>query len=280
MKSLTALALHLFAAALMVGQCSFSQIQTVQNGPAGVAFANARQVINDNFSYLDAQLLLKLADPTTVSGDLIFRSDSGPDRLPIGADGKILGIVGGLPTWVTAPTGGSAGVADPGANGVMKRTSLNTTAPSVFGDIVALFGSGSCSGYLKSDGTCSTPGGGGGGNFDEMVRWTYGPQASTLNVTDAAPEGAILGTAGTLAKCYAVASTAGTGGTTTFDVLKNGVSVFSVGKLTLADGATSGSITVFSTTAFAEGDRISTAVSTISPTTKPAGVSLACKISH
>jgi hypothetical protein len=30
-----------------------------------------------------------------------------------------------------------------------------------YGDVTALFGSGSCSGYLKSDGTCSTPSGGG-----------------------------------------------------------------------------------------------------------------------
>lgn len=54
----------------------------------------------------------------------------------------------------------AAGLADPGSNGVIKRTALNVTGPATFADIVALFGSGSCSGFLKSDGTCSTPSGG------------------------------------------------------------------------------------------------------------------------
>lgn len=45
---------------------------------------------------------------------------------------------------------------DSGTNGPLKRTSPNTTAPALYSDIVALFNSGSCSGYLKSDGTCAT----------------------------------------------------------------------------------------------------------------------------
>jgi hypothetical protein len=39
-------------------------------------------------------------------------------------------------------------------------TSTNIT-PATSSNVIALFGSGSCSGYLKSDGTCSTPGGSG-----------------------------------------------------------------------------------------------------------------------
>jgi hypothetical protein len=52
---------------------------------------------------------------------------------------------------------------DPGSNGVLKRTSGNVTAVAGFADIVAMWASGSCSsGYLKFDGTCSTPSGSGG----------------------------------------------------------------------------------------------------------------------
>jgi hypothetical protein len=55
-------------------------------------------------------------------------------------------------------TGG--GLADPGSNGVVKRTALNTTAVAAFADIVAMWASGACtSGYLKFDGTCSAPSG-------------------------------------------------------------------------------------------------------------------------
>jgi hypothetical protein len=60
---------------------------------------------------------------------------------------------------ITGCSSGS-GLADPGANGVVKRTALNVTAPATFADIVALWASGACSsGYLKFDGTCSTPSG-------------------------------------------------------------------------------------------------------------------------
>jgi hypothetical protein len=55
-------------------------------------------------------------------------------------------------------TSASGGLADPGSNGVIKRTALNTTAAATFSDIVALWASGSCTaGYLKFDGTCSSP---------------------------------------------------------------------------------------------------------------------------
>lgn len=55
----------------------------------------------------------------------------------------------------------TGGLADPGSNGVVKRTALNTTDVAGHADITALYGGGSCSGYLKSDGTCDTPAGGG-----------------------------------------------------------------------------------------------------------------------
>lgn len=53
----------------------------------------------------------------------------------------------------------SGGLSDPGSNGVVTRTSLNATSVAAYGDIVGLFGSGTCSGYLKSDGSCGTTAG-------------------------------------------------------------------------------------------------------------------------
>lgn len=47
------------------------------------------------------------------------------------------------------------GLADPGSNGVVKRTALNTTAAAAYGDVVALWTT-CTSGYLKYDGSCST----------------------------------------------------------------------------------------------------------------------------
>lgn len=44
------------------------------------------------------------------------------------------------------------------------KSSGSGFADAAFGDIVSLFGGGNCSGYLKSDGSCDTPSGGGGGS--------------------------------------------------------------------------------------------------------------------
>ena len=47
-------------------------------------------------------------------------------------------------------------LADPGGNGIVKRTAANVTAPALYTDLTALWASGSCAGFLKSDGTCPT----------------------------------------------------------------------------------------------------------------------------
>jgi hypothetical protein len=62
--------------------------------------------------------------------------------------------------WEVIGDGGSgSGLADPGSNGIIKRTSLNTTAPAAASDVSGLFsGTGD---YLKSDGTKGTPSGSG-----------------------------------------------------------------------------------------------------------------------
>ena len=50
---------------------------------------------------------------------------------------------------------GSAGLADPGSNGIVKRTALNLTAPAAFGDVAALFaGCNTNNPALGFDGNC------------------------------------------------------------------------------------------------------------------------------
>jgi hypothetical protein len=89
--------------------------------------------------------------PTTcVGGDVFIKSGTSA--------GFYFNIASGTCSWI-GPAGTGTGLADPGSNGIVKRTSLNTTSVAGYADIVSLFGSGSCSGYLKNDGTCSTAGG-------------------------------------------------------------------------------------------------------------------------
>lgn len=47
----------------------------------------------------------------------------------------------------------------PVAGNIAKFTTATNIAPAAYTDIVALWASGSCTGYLKNDGTCSTPSG-------------------------------------------------------------------------------------------------------------------------
>ncbi len=57
--------------------------------------------------YLQIQLDTKLTDPTTTVGDIIIRNGGGNiARLPIGSDGQILKVAGGIPTWQNATSGG------------------------------------------------------------------------------------------------------------------------------------------------------------------------------
>jgi len=56
-------------------------------------------------------------------------------------------------------SGGSRGVAASSLTGVVKASS-GTPSAAGYSDVTALWASGSCSGYLKSDGTCDTPSGG------------------------------------------------------------------------------------------------------------------------
>ena len=83
-------------------------------------------------------------------------------------------LVGNGSTWVPSTMSGSCTMASGGAitcasggmtwptfTGLTKYGGSSNWVTPTYADVTALFGSGSCSGYLKSDGTCSTPGGGG-----------------------------------------------------------------------------------------------------------------------
>lgn len=56
-------------------------------------------------------------------------------------------------TWATPSAGG---LGDPGSNGILKRTALNTTGVAVAADIAGLFSSCSGTQYLGVDGVCHT----------------------------------------------------------------------------------------------------------------------------
>lgn len=58
--------------------------------------------------------------------------------------------------WKTPPTGGGATL--PSVAGLVYATSPLTSRKATAADVISLWASGSCSGFLASDGTCSTPG--------------------------------------------------------------------------------------------------------------------------
>lgn len=81
----------------------------------------------------------------TVNGDWQFTQD-----------GAITKCVSG--TWTTF-SGGSGSMMWPTVTGLAKYSGSSSWATPTYADVTALFGSGSCTGYLYSNGTCSTPSG-------------------------------------------------------------------------------------------------------------------------
>ncbi len=108
----------------------------VGNGPAAV-----------NFAYLGAAD----SDPSgSCTSGMIWKATSGNST-------KQFRCVNGA--W-TEDTVAASALGDPGANGLVKRTAQNTTSVAGYADVVASWTS--CNGnYLRKDGTCGDPSGGG-----------------------------------------------------------------------------------------------------------------------
>lgn len=98
-----------------------------------------------------------LANPFTANNDASFRFYAAGQ---IGYDITISGA--GMTAPYTFPSvflgigGGGTGALFPSTSAVVVNTSTLVSRNAVFGDIVTLFGGGTCSGFLKNDGTCAT----------------------------------------------------------------------------------------------------------------------------
>lgn len=127
--------------------------------------------------------------PATGAGGLIVGSGTNTyGNLPVGTSGTCLVSSGTSVVWQACPGGGGGGLADPGGNGIIKRTSLNVTAPAAAADVAALFSGCSGSQYLGADGACHSPSGG------LADPGTNGPiKRTALNVTAAAGSADIVG---------------------------------------------------------------------------------------
>jgi len=104
---------------------------------------------------------------TTVAGDCHDAGATSPTSgwvigqvLSTNAAGGTYNVQVGPPGY-SAASGGSSGLADPGSNGIVKRTALNATAIATYNDVVGLFNSCSGSQYLGADGNCHSAGGSG-----------------------------------------------------------------------------------------------------------------------
>lgn len=86
-----------------ISNFSSSVLGTVLTGLslASSAAITATDTILAALGQLQAQVTLKLADPMTTIGDLIFRNGGNvSSRLPVGSSNQILKVSGGLPSWV------------------------------------------------------------------------------------------------------------------------------------------------------------------------------------
>lgn len=88
----------------------------------------------DISSSLTSLLNAKLTDPMTSPGDIIIRNGSNiTTRLPIGANGQVLTLTGGVPTWQNAS--GGAGLSGLATNYLTKATSSTTISNSTVSEI-------------------------------------------------------------------------------------------------------------------------------------------------
>jgi hypothetical protein len=115
---------------------------------------------------LDQNQAATFAGAVTISGQLLATEPTGSVWGSATGGAKGAGTINAAGLYVNgAAVGTSSGTVtssgySSGTPLAAFSTSTNIT-PATSSNVIALFGSGSCSGYLKSDGTCSTPGGSG-----------------------------------------------------------------------------------------------------------------------
>jgi hypothetical protein len=138
----------------------------------------------------DANALL--IDDATINAILVRQSavskfavsNAGNLTLPITGTTQCLhvnsaGAVSG--TGVDCGIGSGGGLADPGSNGVLKRTALNVTTIATSPDVLAMF-TGVCnaSSFLRGDGVCAAPAGSGNTTSTSLTTG-FIPKASGAN---------------------------------------------------------------------------------------------------
>lgn len=109
--------------------------------------------LNDVLSPIQAQLNLKLSNPTLTIGDMIIR-DAGnvTTRLPIGSTNQVLTVLGGVPTWSTAP-GGVTGLS---LGYIPKASSATTLVNSIISEstgAITIAGTGEVQGGIRTAAT-------------------------------------------------------------------------------------------------------------------------------
>lgn len=125
------------------------------NGFAQLFMAGASFCIFDG-----PQVIGHYVSASTTSAGKCHDAGSSPpsNTFLVGISTSSAGQVSLFPSLNTNP----GGLADPGGNGIVKRTALNTTAVATSSDIAQPFGCGSPSTQaLYGDGTCKTPSGAG-----------------------------------------------------------------------------------------------------------------------
>jgi hypothetical protein len=87
--------------------------------------------------------------------------------------------------YASGALGGGGGLADPGANGVIKRTSPGVTAPVVVADVIALWTGCSGTQYLGADGACHSGGGGGATSANQLTDFLATNTSGTIQAVAA-----------------------------------------------------------------------------------------------
>lgn len=101
----------------------------------------------------------------------------------------------GAVTGTGSDCGAGGGLGDPGSNGIVKRTALNTTAIATSTDVIGLFSSCSGTQYLGADGSCHNAGGGSGTvTQSSSAQYQTAVFTTATNITGIGP--------GTSGQCY------------------------------------------------------------------------------